>query len=142
MIRKLLPIGSALFLILVTFTSCEKDFATPRIKDLYGNWRMKNLSINGQPATNFAPFTPLSLFGLQESGRFYFDYNGGTWTIDGNQLVLRRGDDGPIFRDYTIIHSSKDSLVVSALQVEGDLYTNFPQFGPDQRFLTITHFGR
>ena len=141
MIRSLLPIG--LPLLLMSFLiSCEKEVATPQLPYLYGNWRLQQLAINGRPSTNYAPFTVFGLLGLQETDRFYYDYNGGTWTLEGKLLKLQYGDSGPMFREYKVVYSSKDSLVLSAYQTEQDFYRDFPQFESHEPFFAVTHFSR
>ncbi|MEL6657831.1 MAG: hypothetical protein AAFY48_23225 [Bacteroidota bacterium] len=141
MIRILLVVGLTLFA-LNFLINCEKEEATPHLPYLYGDWRLKQLEINGRPSTNYTPLTIFGLLGLQETGRFYYDYNGGTWTLEGNLIKLQYGDSGPIFREYKVVYSSKDSLVLNAYQTEEDFYRDFPQFDSDETFFAVTYFGR
>lgn len=137
-----LPFFSVLLLMMILAGSCQKEEEMTHLEDLYGDWRLTDIEINGQPAVNFGPFIPQSLLGLRETGRFYFDYNSGTWEVRGNELRLWRGDDGPIFRDYTIVHSSPDSLVLSGFLTESAFYTDFAQFDDNEPFVAKSYFSR
>lgn len=123
-------------------SGCEKETAGPLTTNLHGNWRLANVEINGQPAGNFGPFTAQCLLGLQETGRFYLDYNSGTWELRGEELRLWSGMSDQVLRDYTVVYSSPDSLVLGAFLTERDFYANFPQFDSEERLVTVSHFGR
>ena len=142
MINKFLFTSLTILLTCCIFSSCEKEAVGPQVTNLHGNWRLANVEINGQPAGNFGPFTAQCLLGLQETGRFYLDYNGGTWELRGEELRLWSGMSDQVFRDYTVVYSSPDSLVLGAFLTERDFYANFPQFDSDERLVTVSHFGR
>ena len=141
MINRLLLTCLVVLLVSLGF-SCEKEIAGPLTTNLHGNWHLANVEINGQPAGNFGPFTAQCLLGFQETGRFYLDYNSGTWELRGEELRLWSGITDEVFRDYTVIYSSPDSLVLGAFLTERDFYANFPQFDSEERLVTVSHFGR
>lgn len=141
MIRKYLLFSWAALLISLGM-SCEKENVSPQLTDLHGQWNLTNLEINGQAAANFGPFSARCLLGLQETGSFYLDYNSGTWELKGNELRLWARESDRVFRDYTIIYSSADSLVLGAFLTERDFYADFPQFDSNARLVTVSHFSR
>ena len=83
-----------MFGILMMAISCSSDDKEEQIlateAQLIGEWRSSNTLINGAPLEDFTGtvFNVSNIFGMKEDGNYYFNYNSGGWSLEGNTIIL------------------------------------------------------
>jgi len=133
---------SMLVMLLLSLSACEQDQLGPNVEDLKGVWHLRETEINGRPFADFTSFEPHHILGILNDQRFFLNYNSGDWTLSGDHLLLETSSEEPVFRNYQIVYSTADSLILGARLTERSYFIDIPQFESDQTFIAIERYGR
>ena len=133
---------SMLVMLLLSLSACEPDQLGPNVEDLKGVWHLREVEINGRPFAEFTSFEMHTILSLQEDQHFFLNYINGDWTLSGDHLLLETSSEEPVFRNYQIVYSTADSLILGAQLTERSYFIDIPQFESDQTFIAIERYGR
>lgn len=121
--------------------SCEKPEGVNIDQRLIiGTWRLEEVTFNGIDGKDINDWISNStVLDIGEHGRYYRNYDRGTWSLDKDKLILDSSYDdvSSLTREYRILKLTDDILKVQITLTEGQYCCDFEEFESEE-LLTIT----